>query len=318
MNALFLKGTRLMSVLFLVLTVLTGCTKSDDTVATPQTITDRILEDSQFSILRAAVTYAEVGDLLKGGNLTLFAPNDAAFQAAGYGSPTSIVTLSKEQVRTLLLYHVLEGPVPASAIPGGLNPVTTADKGIAYINKASDGRVFVNNAQVIQADIQVANGYIHSIDRVLTPSVGNLLTAIQTNPNLTLLTAAVNRVAASNPTLLATLSNDASTNLVTIFAPNDAAFRSAGYTDLAAINAVNLQTLTNLLLYHVMSGVIFSNQFQTGTFNTLLSGNRLTILSTANLLTIKGNKNTTTATVKQGNIPATNGVIHIIDQVLLP
>ncbi|SOD91897.1 fasciclin domain-containing protein [Spirosoma fluviale] len=318
MNPVFLKGTRSISVLFLVLMVLTGCTKSDDTVATPQTITDRILEDTQFSILRAAVTYAEMGDLLKGGNLTLFAPNDAAFQAAGYSSPTAIASLSKEQVRALLLYHVLQGPVSASEIPGGLNPVATADKGVAYINKVSDGRVFINNAQVIQSDIKVANGYIHSIDRVLTPSAGSLLTAIRSNPNLTLLTAAVNRVAGSNPTLLATLSNDASTNLVTVFAPNDAAFRSAGYTDLAAINAANLQTLTNVLLYHVVSGATFSNQLQTGTLNTLLSGNRLTIMSTANLLTIKGNKNATAATIKQGNIPANSGVIHIIDQLLLP
>lgn len=318
MNAVFLTGTRQIYAFFLVLMVLTGCTKNDDTVATPQTITDRILEDNQFTVLRAAVVYAEMGDLLKGGNLTLFAPNDAAFQAAGFGSPTAIASLSKSQVRALLLYHVLEGPVSASAIPAGLNPVATADKGVAYVNKTSDGRVFINNAQVIQTNISVANGYIHSIDRVLTPSVGNLLTAIRSNPDLTLLTAAINRVGAANPTLLATLSNNASTNLVTLFAPNDAAFRSAGFTDAVAINAANLQTLTNVLLYHVVSGVTFSNQLQTGTLNTLLSGNRLTITSTANLLTIKGNRNATAATIKQGNIPGSSGVIHIIDQVLLP
>ena len=58
-----------------------SCQKRDNAVATPQTITDRILEDSQFSLFRAAVVYAGVGDALKDGNLTLFAPNDAPFQA---------------------------------------------------------------------------------------------------------------------------------------------------------------------------------------------------------------------------------------------
>lgn len=318
MNSVFWKGTRPILTLLLVLLVLVGCKKEDDTVATPQTITDRVIEDTQFGLLRSAVAYADMGDLLKGGNLTLFAPNDAAFQAAGFPTPAAITALSKDQVRAILLYHVLEGPVSASAVPTGLNAVSTANKGVAYLTRASDGKVFVNNAQVIQADIKVANGYVHSIDRLLTPSTGSLLTTIRANPNLTLLTAAVNRVATANPTLLATLSNESSTNLVTIFAPNDAAFRAAGYTDVAAISSANVQTLTNVLLYHVVSGITFSNQLQTGTLPTLLNGNRLTITSTTNLLTIKGNKNGTAATIKQGNIPANSGVIHVIDQVLLP
>ena len=314
----FWTGTRRISVIVLLLIAVLGCQKNDDTVAKPQTITDRIIEDGQFTLLRAAVAYAEVGDALKAGNLTLFAPNDAAFQSAGLGTPTAITSLSKEQVKTLLLYHLLYGSVPTSAIPEGLNSVATASKGIAFVNKSSDGKIYLNNAQVIQAAIAEANGYVYSIDRVLTPSTGNLLTTIQNNPNLTFLTAAVKRIGASNPTLLAALNNESSTNTVTVFAPNDAAFQSAGYKDLAAINSANLQTLTNTLLYHVVSGVTFSNQLQTGSVSTLLSGNKLTVTATANQLTIKGNKNTTAATIKQGNIPATNGVIHVIDQVLQP
>lgn len=318
MNSVFLIGTRRISVIVLLFIALLSCKNGDDTVATPKTITDRIVEDDQFSLLRAAMIYAEVGDVLKGGNLTLFAPNDAAFQASGLATPGAITAYSKDQMRAILLYHVLGGPVLASTIPSGQSPVATVGKSIAFLNKTSDGKIFINNAQLIQADIAVANGYIHSIDRVLIPSSGNLLTTIQNNPNLTFLSAAIQRVGASNPTLLATLNNESTSNIVTVFAPNDAAFKSAGYKDLAAVSSANVQTLTNTLLYHVVSGALFANQLQTGNLNTLLNGNRLTVTATANQITIKGNKNSTAATIKQGDQPTTNGVIHVIDQVLLP
>ncbi|MFD2932657.1 fasciclin domain-containing protein [Spirosoma flavum] len=318
MNLIFWMNTRRIGVIALLLVALLSCKKDDDTVATPQTITDRILEDSQFSLFRAAVAYAEVGDVLKGGNLTLFAPNDVAFQASGLATPAAIMAFSKDQVKAIVLYHVLYGSVSTSTIPTGLNSISTASNGVAYVNKTSVGTIYINNAQVIQADIAVANGYVHSIDRVLTPSAGNLLTTIQNNPNLTFLTAAIKRINTSNPNLLATLDTELSANSVTVFAPNDSAFQSAGYKDLSAINSVSLQTLTNTLLYHVVPGVTFSNQFQTGSISTLLSNNKLTVSSTANQITIKGNKNTTAATIKQADIAATNGVVHIIDQVLQP
>ena len=318
MNPFFLTRIRQLAVFVCLPLLLLNCKKTDDAVAMPQTITDRILEDSQFSLLATAVAYAEAGDALKGGNLTLFAPNNTAFQAAGLSTPATILSFPKEQVRAIVLNHVLYGPVSASMIPAGLNSVATAGKGIVFVNKTSGGGVFINNAQIVQADITVANGFIHSIDRVLTPSAGNLLTLIQNNPSLTFLSAAVKRIGANNPTLLATLTNESSANLVTVFAPTDAAFQAGGYKDLAAINTVNLQILTNALLYHVVPGVVFSNQLQTGAVNTLLSGNKLTITATANQITIKGNKNTTSATIKQADLPATNGVVHVIDQLLQP
>ncbi|MVM40722.1 fasciclin domain-containing protein [Spirosoma sp. HMF3257] len=304
---------------FVLLSVSLGCQKRDEAVATPQTITDRILEDSQFSLLRVAMAYAEAGDALKASNLTLFAPTDAAFQAAGLATEEAIRTMPKEQVRSLVMYHVLYGRVAAAAIPAGQNSVVTANKGIAFVNKTTDGSIYVNSAKLMQTDITVANGYIHAIDRVLTPATGNLLTAIQANPNLTFLSAAIKRVAASNPTLLATLDNASSTNTVTVFAPTDAAFKADKvYNSLAAIESANLQTLTNTLLYHVLSGVMFSNQFQSGSFTTLLSGNKVTVIVTGSQLSVKGAKNSTAAFVKQADLTASNGVIHTIDQVLQP
>ncbi|MVM30850.1 fasciclin domain-containing protein [Spirosoma sp. HMF4905] len=318
MTKLFSLFLSRLSVVVLLLASL-SCQKRDDAVATPQTITDRILEDSQFGLFRVAMSYADASDALKAGNLTLFAPTDAAFQAAGLSTEAAIKAMPKDQIRSLVLYHVLYGRVAASAIPTGLNSVATASKAIAFVNKTTDGSIYVNMAKLTQTDIAVANGYIHAIDRVLIPATGSLLATIQANPNLTFLSAAIKRIATSNPTLLATLDNASPTNTVTVFAPTDAAFKADQvYNTLAAIESANVQTLANTLLYHVLSGVLFSNQFQSGSFTTLLSGNKVTVIVTGSQLSVKGNKNSTAAFVKQADIPATNGVIHTIDQVLQP
>jgi uncharacterized surface protein with fasciclin (FAS1) repeats len=304
---------------FVLLCALVGCQKRDDAVASPPTITDRILEDSQFSLFRVAMAYSEMGDALKASNLTLFAPTDAAFQAAGLGTEAAIRAMPQVQVRSLLLYHVLYGQVAAAAIPSGFHSVATAGKGIAFVNKTTDGSIYVNSAKLTQTDIAVANGYLHVIDKVLTPTTGSLLATIQANPNLTFLSAALKRVAASNPTLLTALDNSSATNPVTVFAPTDAAFKADKvYNTLAAIESTNVQTLANTLLYHVLPGVTFSPQFQSGSVATQLSGNNVIVIVTGSLLSVKGNKNSSAALVKQADIPATNGVIHIIDQVLQP
>lgn len=304
------------SVIMLLTLISLGCKKNDDTVAMPQTVTDRVLEDSQFSILKAAVVYGVVSDALKSGNLTLFAPTDSAFQASGISIPT-ILSMPKDQVRSLVLYHVLYGAVQSTQIPAGQKSVEMASKGIAFVTNTSNGPIYVNNAKLTKTNIAVANGYIHTINRVLTPSTGNLLTTIQNNPNLTFLAAAIKRIATSNPALLASLSS--TTNNVTVFAPNDAAFKAdSRYNTLSAIGSADAQALTNTLLYHATSGVLFSNQLQTGTLTSLHSSNKFTLTVTTNQTTIKGNKNQTAATIKQADIPVTNGVIHIIDQVLQP
>ena len=305
--------------LFILLLVLTECQKRDDALAQPQTSTDRVLEDSQFSLFRVAMVHGRVADALKAGNLTVFAPTDAAFQVSGLGTEAAILGMSPEQAARLVLAHVLYGRVKAADIPVGLNPVETAGKSVAYFNKSSDGTVYVNSARVIQTDIETANGYLHTIDRVLSPTAGNLLNAIQSNPDLTFLSAAIKRIVTSNPNLIAQFTNTSLANAITVFAPNDAAFKADKiYNSLTAIETANVQTLSNTLLYHVLPGITFSNQFQTKSVNTLLNGSALTILVMPNSVTVKGNKNQTSATIKQADLTATNGVVHIIDQVLLP
>lgn len=306
-----------MYALILLLLVTLSCTKNDDRVAAPQTVPDRILEDGQFSLLRAAVAQAGLNDALKGSNLTVFAPTDSAFQASGLGSIGAVAALSQAQARALVLYHVLYGSVTTTTIPSGRNAVETASRGTAFFTKSADGTVYINQAKLTQGDLAVANGYIHKINRVLTPATGNLLATIQSNPSLTFLSAAIKRIGTSNPTVLATLTNPSSANLVTVFAPSDDAFRASGrYTTLSAIETADQQTLANTLLYHVTSGILFSNQLQTGSVTSLYNNSRFTVTVMPTQTTVKGNRNATAAVIKQADIPTTNGVIHIIDTLL--
>jgi uncharacterized surface protein with fasciclin (FAS1) repeats len=297
-------------------TLLSGCQPQDERVATPKTIADQVLEDSQFSLLRVAAAHAGVSDAFKAGNLTLFAPSDAAFQNAGLGSPAAILAVPREQLRTTLLYHVLSAPVSLSALPDGPTAVQTGGNKVVFVQKNSNGTTYINGARVTQTDVSTANGLIQVIDNVLSPSSSSLLEAIQTNPNLTLLAAAVKRISTTNPELYAALGSTASSNTLTLFAPTDDAFRAAGYTT-ASIASSSSQALIALLSYHALQGTTLTYQLQTGVLTTL-SGGRLTVFTTSGRPTIKGNRNTTSANIKTADMIANNGVLHIIDQVLLP
>ena len=185
-----------------------------------------------------------------------------------------------------------------------------------YVNRTSNGEISLNSARVTQADLTTANGTVHIIDRVLTPSAATVLAAIQSNPNLTYLSAALRRIGTTNSALSAL--GNAAGSPVTVFAPNDAAFRSAGYTSVAAVEAANPQTLASLLTYHVVSGVTLSGQIQAGPVNTLSGSNRLTLAVTNGTATVKGAKNTTPASIVTPDLVAPNGVVHVINQVLQP
>ncbi|MBC8155382.1 MAG: fasciclin domain-containing protein [Bacteroidetes bacterium] len=297
--------------------VLTGCSdKSTD--AQPKTITDIVLENPDFSILKAAVAHAGVGDALKGTNLTLFAPNDAAFQASNL-TAAALTALPKDSVRNILLYHVLYTKTLVADVPTGSNPVSTANnQATAYLIKTPTD-LFINNARVTLADQPVANGVIHTINRVLTPSRGSLLNLAQRDPALSFLLLAATRAAAANPALISALT----TTPVTVFAPTNSAFIAAGYTSPASLNQASVQTLTALLSYHILPGVIFSTQLAAGPVTTLsqASNNRLTVGLTASGITVKGNQNPTAANLlapPDVDIPITNGVVHKIDQLLRP
>ncbi len=311
---------------------LTSCKDDDNPNTTPpsgsSTITDVVVASDQFTLLEAAVTRAGLATTLSGtGPFTVFAPTDNAFRAAGFADAAAISAAPDTTLRRILLYHVVSGSYPASAIPSGQTalPTSLSVNGTTYVTKATATTgtgVSVNGARVITADVQASNGVIHAIDRVLMPATGTVLQVAQADTTLSLLGAAVARGGAAVATALS-----GSTPL-TVFAPTNAAFRATPYNTVAAINAAPVATLTAILTNHVVvnpgraySPTIVSGPittFGTGSVTaTVGTGSTLTLLSPGNAGQVSNVLANTTG-VQNRDITATNGVIHKIDRVLLP
>ena len=295
--------------------LLISCSKDDDSPTnSAKTITEIVSENSNYSMLQSAVVKANLAATLSGtGPFTVFAPNNDAFAASGITAGT-IESLSMDQLKSILLYHTVGSKIMAANVPAGPNAaVTTVGEGTIYVTKNSKG-VFVNGWKVTQADIAASNGVIHSIEHVLMPPAGNIVEVAQGNSNLTYLVAAVLRASEGGTNVAQVLSG---AGPFTVFAPTNQAFIDAGFPTIAAIQAADPNTLTSILTYHAISARAFSSDLSDGQSLTTLNGGTVKV-GLGSSATVKGNGNTSPATIIGVNIMATNGVVHLIDKVLLP
>ncbi|MBC7919972.1 MAG: fasciclin domain-containing protein, partial [Ferruginibacter sp.] len=169
--------------------------------------------------------------------------------------------------------------------------------------------------RVTQADVAASNGVIHVIDRVLSPPTQSIVELAQDNPALSLLVAAALR---AGNMVVNTLSSS-STGGLTVFAPTNAAFQAAGFANEAAINAASPATLANILTYHVVPGRVFSPIVPNATDVTTAQGGTVRTTVTGTAVTVLGKSNNNQASsVTSADILATNGVVHVVDRVLLP
>jgi transforming growth factor-beta-induced protein len=291
-------GKRLL-ILFFSLAALTSI-KAQST----NTIVDVAAGNPNFSILVQAVTKAQLVDALKAdGPFTVFAPTNAAFEAlfAQLGVK-GIADLTKEQLTPILLYHVLGQKVPSSALKAG-QTVATLQEGLLTVLKQGD-KVTVNGINVVLADVEASNGVIHAIERVLLPN--DLVAVASGNPTFSILVEAVAKaelvdaLRAKGP--------------FTVFAPTNAAFQALfAQLGVGGVADLTKEQLTPVLLYHVLSGAVLSTDVSDGLMApTLLEGNRVRVSITGNAVKIDESNLILT------DVAATNGVIHVLDQVLLP
>ncbi len=293
--------------------LLTSCNDDDNDAQPEQTIAQVVNTNADFSLLRAAVQRANLGNALSSGNLTVFAPNNAAFQAAGL-SESSINALAPEQVAAVLQYHVVDGRQTAASLPSGNNTaVATLSNSTVYVTKNSNN-VSVNGARVVTADVSAANGIIHVIDKVLSPPAGNIVQIAAGNPNFTYLVAAVQRASQGSTNVAQVLSG---TGPFTVFAPVNQAFIAAGFPTIESISAADPALLTSILTYHVVADRVFSTNLSSGNVPTVQGGNVAVDLTNGVRLTGAGNGGNA-AGVTGADLVATNGVVHVIDRVLLP
>jgi uncharacterized surface protein with fasciclin (FAS1) repeats len=281
------------------------------------TILQKLASDSRFQYLTVAVARAGLTGVLsdKSAQLTLFAPTDQAFQAAGFPTIESIAKVPAETLKAILLYHVLSGETKSAQIPLASNTsVTTVANKPVFITRTNAGKVFVNGVAVIQKDWDASNGVIHVINRVLIPSVGDIVETAQGNANLSYLVAAVLRASQGTVNVAALLKG---TGPLTVFAPTNQAFKNAGFATVDAINAADPAVLTPILAYHVIGARVFSSDLTEGAEPATLNGAKVKI-TLAGGPKVKGLGNTTAANIIITDIVTTNGVVHVIDQVLLP
>lgn len=312
----FFKPLTKMAMVGLVLFSLTSC--SDDDNASPpsqnSTITDIVVNNPDFSMLRTAVVKAGLAETLAGeGTFTIFAPDNDAFAASGITS-ADIEAMSVDDLTDILLYHALDSEVPAANVPAGPNAAVQTINGSSIFLTKNNAGVFVNGISVKQADVEASNGVIHVISKVLLPATGNIVEVAQSNQDFSFLVAAVIRASEGDTNVVEVLSSEGP---FTVFAPVNQAFMDAGFPDIASIQAADPNTLAAILTYHVIGARAFSSDLVDGANLPTVNGGTIEVGLGATA-TVKGNSNDDASNIIAVDILTTNGVIHVIDQVLLP
>ena len=314
------------SILLMVCIIAASCTKSEEddnnntTTTTTGSISSQVTKNTSFSTLNLALVKANLTSTLDGaGPFTVFAPTDDAFAASGIDAAL-LNSLTADQVKSILLYHTIGSKIMSTDVPVGPNAkVITAGGDSIFVTKNSNG-VFVNGIKVKTPDIPASNGVIHTISNVLMPPSGNIVQIASGDTSFSFLVAAVVKASSGSTNIASILSS----GMFTIFAPTNNAFRAAGFKSPDDVSAVSADVLAQILKYHVVEGRIFSSDFTSNNVNNstiqplTLTGTKLTITIFSNgTINIKGNQNLSTSNFLRSNIMATNGVIHVVDQVLL-
>jgi uncharacterized surface protein with fasciclin (FAS1) repeats len=290
--------------------------------AMDQDIVDLAMADGRFTTLVAAVEGAGLVDTLKGeGPFTVFAPTDEAFATLPAGTVEGLLA-DVPALTDVLLYHVVSGKVMAADV-AGLDSATTVQGSDVTITV--DGEtVMVNDAQVIITDIEASNGVIHVIDSVLLPPTDESAEAMEEDSEemtddsamdqdivdlaiadgrFTTLVAAVEAAG-----LVDTLKGEGP---FTVFAPTDDAFATLPAGTVEGLLA-DVPALTDILLYHVVSGKVMAADVVGLDSATTVQGSDVTITVDGETVMVND------AQVIITDIEASNGVIHVIDTVLLP
>ena len=255
--------------------------------------------------LVAALAQANLVATLQGtGPFTVFAPTDQAFTDAGIDLTTFDTDEENATLVDILTYHVVSGTVVSSDLTDGMTAAALNQDTLTFSVSATE--VKVNDAVVSTADVATSNGVIHVIDKVLMPPT-NLVDIPTTADSTGIHTALVAALAQAN--LVATLQG---TGPFTVFAPTDQAFADAGI-DLTTFDTDEENaTLVDILTYHVVSGTVMSSDLTDGMEASALNQDTLTFSVSATEVKVND------AVVTAADVATSNGVIHVIDKVLMP
>lgn len=285
-----------------------------------QTIVDVAVANGSFTTLLAAVEAAGLAETLKSeGPFTVFAPTDEAFAKLPAGTLEQLLA-NPEELKNILLYHVVPGQVMAADVLAmdGQSAGTALEGQQISITIDGDKVVLNNSANVVAADVAASNGVIHVIDSVILPPVEasmveepmaapDIVDTAVANGSFTTLVAAVQAAG-----LVDVLKGEGP---FTVFAPTDEAFAKLPAGTLDQLLA-NPEELKNILLYHVVPGKVMAADVLTmngKSADTALEGKQIGITVADDKVVLNDSAN-----IVAVDVAASNGVIHVIDSVILP
>lgn len=311
-----MKQFKLILALVFASSAIVACSEDDNT-SQSNTIVDIAASTPQLSSLVTAIDAAGLSSTLAAdGSYTVFAPTNEAFQALLDSNPdwNSLSDIPPATLDMVLKYHVLANEVPSSALSDTyVNTLAMAqNEALSLQIMTTGGVMFDGSAAPVQVDIMADNGIVHIIDKVMLPN--NVVEFALQNPNFSSLVAAltdtrhtanfVNVLNGSGP--------------FTIFAPTNDAFQdlldsNSNWNSLADIP---IATLEAVLLYHVVNGAnVQADQLSNDMTINTMGGELMTDLSNGAMLETSSGQS---VNIIITDVQATNGVIHAVDEVLIP
>lgn len=314
--------------------LLAACTKDDHAlvVTAKPTLLQYVSTDTSLTLFKAACQRAGMlNDSTFGasGPYTLFAPNDTAMKAGGL-TADQINNYDPATLRGILQYHVVQGRLSSTSLVGFYTQ-DVLSQNTRYkptLTKNYFG-FFLNGIPVVEANIAVGDGVVHKIGRVAFPPAGNLMDMLNNAPDLTMMATAM-RILRIDTVLVkkdpadvtrAHVQGTTPDSTFTMFAPTDAAFHAFGYTDTMMLKQLPPAQLARIFNYYFRPGSLYTGIMKGGMvwgINFLYQDSYRYYTVQADGFTIQGNGNISPIHIIRPDNTATNGVLHVIDQIIIP
>ena len=259
--------------------------------------------------LTAAVKAAGLVETLQGnGPFTVFAPTDAAFAAIQSDVDNLLKPENKEQLIKVLKCHVVSGRMASKDLKDGLT-LTTLDGEKLNVSVMSDGRVMVGDVHVTTADVVTSNGIIHIVDKVILPKMTE---KTATRPDVVTVAAANAKTLSAAISAAGLVETLQGRGPFTVFAPTDSAFAAIQKDVDKLLKPESKATLSKVLTYHVVAGKMTASELKDGQMLTTVQGGKLLVSIKKGVVMVEN------ARVLATDVEASNGVIHVINKVLMP
>ncbi|MEI3802796.1 MULTISPECIES: fasciclin domain-containing protein [unclassified Chitinophaga] len=297
-----------------------GCSKepvNKEVNTSKQTCVEYIAADPELSCFNAALNRIDLGadtSYLQKGPFSFFAPTDAAFTRVGM-TVEAIRHFDKDALRKIIYGQILTGRLGSATVAGFYKlSARCLDSTFKPILARNYYGLFLNGTGAIQST-DLGDGVVHKMENVVFPGTATLWETIKGNKNLTMLAAAIERTAPppgqTSPQLnykqlLESGIPEGAWMTSTVLCPTDAAFHTLGYNGLEDIQQMRIEDIRSLMRAHIFRDYLFTPDYF---MNGMLQPGSAVLQVGHNVIYPK---------IVQANIKASNGVAHLIDQVILP